>query len=147
MKRLLLIVLPLLLMVGCEDKKDDTSEPVNPLVGVYNMTSVSISLQSNPVQTLTFNHDGSNTYVVMILGDPDVYSFQGKIDGDVANEGGTWSDTGNKLTLIITNTTMGDPDTEIWDYTLTGNNLVQTLSEPETDTTWGITMTYNFTKE
>ena len=142
MKRLLLIVLPLLLMVGCEDKKDDTSEPVNPLVGVYNMTSVSISLQSNPVQTLTFNHDGSNNYVVMILGDPDVYSFQGKIDGDVTNEGGTWSDTGNKLTLIPS-----DGDTEIWDFTLSGNNLVMTLSEPETDTNWGTVITYNFTKE
>jgi hypothetical protein len=42
---------------------------------------------------------------------------------------------------------MGDPDTEIWDFTLSGNNLVMTLSEPETDTDWGITMTYNFTKE
>ena len=142
MKRLLLIVLPLLLMVGCEDKKDDTTEPVNPLIGVYNMTSVSISLQSNPVQTLTFNHDGSNTYVVMILGDPDVYSFQGKIDGDVTNEGGTWSDTGNKLSLIPS-----DGVTEIWDFTLTGNNLVMTITEPETDTTYGIVITYNFTKE
>jgi len=147
MKRLLLIVLPLLLMVGCEDEKATEEEQVDPLVGVYNMTSVSVSIQSNPVQTLTFNHDGSNNYVVMILGDPDVYSFQGKIDGDVANEGGTWSSTGNKLSLVITNTTMGDPDTEIWDFTLSGNNLVMTLSEPETDTDWGITMTYNFTKE
>jgi hypothetical protein len=142
MKRLLLIVLPLLLMVGCEDKKDDTTEPVNPLISVYNLTSVSISIQSNPVQTLTFNHDGSNTYLVFILGDDGVYSLQGKIDGDDGSEGGTWSDTGNKLTLIPS-----DGDTEIWDFTLSGNNLVMTMSEPETDTTWGISMTYNFTKD
>jgi hypothetical protein len=142
MKRLLLIVLPLLLMVGCEDKKNDTTEPVNPLIGVYNLTSVSVSIQSNPVQTLTFNHDGSNTYLVFILGDAAVYSLQGKIDGDDGSEGGTWSDTGNKLTLIPS-----DGDTEIWDFTLSGNNLVMTMSEPETDTTWGISMTYNFTKE
>ena len=36
MKRLLLIVLPLLLMVGCEDNK----KSVDPLVGIYNMTSI-----------------------------------------------------------------------------------------------------------
>jgi hypothetical protein len=142
MKRLLLIVLPLLLMVGCEDKKDDTTEPVNPLISVYNLTSVSISIQSNPVQTLTFNHNGTTTYMVFILGDDGVYSLQGKLDGDDGSEGGTWSDTGNKLTLIPS-----DGDTEIWDFTLSGNNLVMTMTEPETDTTWGITMTYNFTKE
>ena len=137
MKRLLLIVLPLLLMVGCEDKKDDTTEPVDPLIGVYNLTSVSVSVTGITAQdyTLTFNHDGSNTYVVMILGDPDVYSFQGKIDGDITNEGGTWSDTGNKLTLIPS-----DGDTGIWDFTLSGNNLVMTLPG-------SVSYVYNFTKE
>jgi len=142
MKRLLLIVLPLLLIVGCEDKKDDTTEPVNPLISVYNLTSVSVSIQSNPVQTLTFNHNGTTTYLVFILGDDGVYSLQGKLDGDDGSEGGTWSDTGNKLTLIPS-----DGDTEIWDFTLSGNNLVMTISEPETETTYGITMTYNFTKD
>jgi len=142
MKRLLLIVLPLLLIVGCEDKKDDTTEPVNPLISVYNLTSVSVSIQSNPVQTLTFNHNGTTTYMVFILGDDGVYSLQGKLDGDDGSEGGTWSDTGNKLTLIPS-----DGDTEIWDFTLSGNNLVMTISEPETETTYGITMTYNFTKD
>lgn len=142
MKRLLLIVLPLLLIVGCEDKKDDTTEPVNPLISVYNLTSVSVSIQSNPVQTLTFNHDGTTTYMVFILGDDGVYSLQGKIDGDDGSVGGIWSDTGNKLTLIPS-----DGDTEIWNFTLSGNNLVMTMSEPETETTYGITMTYNFTKD
>jgi len=142
MKRLLLIVLPLLLMVGCEDKKDDTTEPVNPLISVYNLTSVSVSIQSNPVQTLTFNHNGTTTYLVFILGDDGVYSLQGKLDGDDGSEGGTWSDTGNKLTLIPS-----DGDTQIWDFTLSGNNLVMTISEPETDTTWGTVITYNFTKD
>jgi hypothetical protein len=142
MKRLLLIVLPLLLMVGCEDKKDDTTEPVNPLISVYNMTSTSITIQSTPTQTYSFNHNGTTTYMVFILGDDGVYSLQGKIDGDDGSEGGTWSDTGNKLTLIPS-----DGDTEIWDFTLSGNNLVMTISEPETDTTWGTVITYNFTKD
>jgi len=106
------------------------------------MTSVSVSIQSNPVQTLTFNHDGSVNYLVFILGDDGVYSFQGKLDGDDMSEGGTWSSTGNKLTLIASG-----GGTEISDFTLSGNNLVLTMSVPETDTSYGINMTYNFTKE
>ena len=35
MKRLLLIVLPLLFMVGCEDNNDDTTNDIDPMVGVY----------------------------------------------------------------------------------------------------------------
>ena len=142
MKKLLysLLTLSILFTIGCEDEKE--TDPVNPLIGVYNMTSVSITVQSSPSQTLTFNHDGTDNYLVFILGDDGVYSLQGKIDGLDGSEGGTWSDTGNKLTLIPS-----DGDTEIWDFTLTGNNLVLTMTEPETDENWGLLMTYNFTKE
>ncbi len=135
-----LFILSILFTIGCEDEKE-TSD-TNPLVGVYNMTSLSIELQTTPTQTLTFNHDGTDNYLVFILGDDGVYSLQGKIDGVDGSEGGTWSDTGNKLTLIPS-----DGDTEIWDFTLTGNNLVMTRTEPETDENWGLLMTYNFTKE
>ena len=106
------------------------------------MTSTSVEIQTTPVSTFTHNHDGTNTYLVFILGDDGVYSLQGKIDGNDGSEGGTWSDTGNKLTLIPS-----DGDTEIWDFTLTGNNLVMTITEPETDDMWEYVMTYNFTKE
>ena len=135
-----LFILSILFTIGCEDEKE-TSD-TNPLVGVYNMTSISFELQTTPTQTLTFNHDGTDNYLVFILGDDGVYSLQGKIDGVDGSEGGTWSDTGNKLTLIPS-----DGDTEIWDFTLTGNNLVLTRTEPETDENWGLLMTYNFTKE
>jgi hypothetical protein len=135
-----LFILSILFTIGCEDEKE-TSD-TNPLVGVYNMTSLSIELQTTPTQTLTFNHDGTDNYLVLVLGDDGVYSLQGKIDGNDGSEGGTWSDTGNKLTLIPS-----DGDTEIWDFTLTGNNLVMTITEPETDDMWEYVMTYNFTKE
>ena len=135
-----LFILSILFTIGCEDEKE-TSD-TNPLVGVYNMTSLSFELQTTPTQTVTYNHDGTDNYLVFILGDDGVYSLQGKIDGVDGSEGGTWSDTGNKLTLIPS-----DGDTEIWDFTLTGNNLVMTRTEPETDENWGLLMTYNFTKE
>ena len=142
MKKILypLFIFSILFTIGCEDEKE--TDPVNPLIGVYNLTSTSIEVQTTPTQTLTFNHDGTNTYLVFILGDDGVYSLQGKIDGEDSSDGGTWSDTGNKLTLIPS-----DGDTEIWDFTLTGNNLVMTITEPETDDMWEYVMTYNFTKE
>ena len=73
MKRLLLIVLPLLFMVGCEDNNDDTTNDIDPMVGVYEMSSTSITIQSNPTQTLSFQSDGSTTYVTMVLGETGVY--------------------------------------------------------------------------
>jgi|TARA_Y100000310_G_C20261061_1_gene613654 hypothetical protein len=135
-----LFILSILFTIGCEDEKE-TSD-TNPLVGVYNMTSISIELQTTPTQTLTYNHDGTDNYLVLVLGDDGVYSLQGKIDGEDGSEGGTWSDTGNKLTLIPS-----DGETDIFDFTLTGNNLVMTLTFPETNDEYGYVMTYNFTKE
>ena len=143
-----LFILSILFTIGCEDEKE-TSD-TNPLVGVYNMTSISIELQTDEgqTQTLTYNHDGTDNYLVLVLGDDGVYSSQGKIDGvDISiikrySEGGTWSDTGNKLTLIPS-----DGGTDIFDFTLTGNNLVMTLTFPETNDEYGYVMTYNFTKE
>ena len=105
------------------------------------MTSTSVEIQTTPVSTFTHNHDGTNTYLVFILGDDGVYSLQGKIDGLDGSEGGTWSDTGNKLTLIPS-----DGDTEIWDFTLYTYILVMTMTEPETDTTNGMSITYYFKK-
>ena len=137
MKRLLLIVLPLLLMVGCEDNK----KSVDPLVGIYNMTSISMETITTPVETLTINHDGTNNYLVFILGDDGVTSFEGKIDGNYSSEGGTWSSTGNKLTLT------SDGVTDIWDFTLTGNNLVMTITYPGDEDMYERFVTYNFTKE
>jgi hypothetical protein len=143
-----LFILSILFTIGCEDEKE-TSD-TNPLVGVYNMTSISNELQTDEgqTQTLTYNHDGTDNYLVLVLGDDGVYSSQGKIDGyDISilkrySEGGTWSDTGNKLTLIPS-----DGGTDIFDFTLTGNNLVMTLTFPETNDEYGYVMTYNFTKE
>ena len=135
-----LFILSILFTIGCEDEKE-TSD-TNPLIGVYNMTSISIELQTTPTQTLTYNHDGTDNYLVLVLGDDGVYSLQGKIDGEDGSEGGTWSDTGNKLTLIPS-----DGETDIFDFTLTGNNLVMTLTFPETNDEYGYVMTYNFTKE
>jgi hypothetical protein len=100
MKKILypFLFLSIVFFIGCDDEKE--TDPVNPLIGIYNLTSTSVEIQTTPVSTFTHNHDGTNTYLVFILGDDGVYSLQGKIDGLDGSEGGTWSDAGNKLTLI-----------------------------------------------
>ena len=62
MKRLLLIILPLLLMVGCEDKKDDAGDS-NPIIGDWTILS-----QTNDCElffevgnTILFSSDGTFT--------------------------------------------------------------------------------------
>ena len=136
MKRLLLIVLPLLLIVGCEDEKAET-EQVYPLVGVWEMVSVTATVFSQPSQTLTYNADADYNET-MILGDDGVFSSNVKIDGESFNLGGTWSDTGNKLSIITPEETM------IIDYTLNENTLTLVQSEEETEDDWAkeITIVY-----
>ena len=138
MKRLLLIVLPLLLMVGCEDKKA-TEEEVNPLVGVWDMTSASILVQSNPSTTITITKDADN-FETMILGEDGIYSYSGKINGEAESGSGSWSSTANKLTIIE------DGETTIIDFSISGSTLTTTVSEAETDTNWGTVITIIYDK-
>ena len=43
---------------GCEDTKTSESDPINPLVGNWTLTSVFVTVYSNPTQTLNFVADG-----------------------------------------------------------------------------------------
>ena len=138
MKRLLLIVLPLLLMVGCEDDKA-AEEAVNPLVGVWDMTSASILVQSNPSTTITITKDADN-FETMILGEDGIYSYSGKINGEDDSGSGSWSSTANKLTIIE------DGETTIIDFSISGSTLTTTVSEAETDTNWGTVITIIYDK-
>ena len=141
MKRLLLIVLPLLFMVGCEDEKAETEqEQVDPLVGVWEMVSASLTVFSNPTQTLTYNADADNSET-MILGEDGVFSSNGKVEGESFNHGGTWSSTGNKLSIITPEETM------IIDYTLNENTLTLVQSEEETEDDWATEITVVYQRQ
>ena len=132
-KYLSLLLIPFLaFQIGCEDDDDGgggSSSSTNPLVGVYDMTSVVLEIQSSPVQTYTFNANGSTNDITLILGEDGSYSTTGSLDGDQQTFGGTWSSTGNKLTLFETSP---ETLTEIWDYTLSGKNLTMRITQPET---------------
>ena len=150
-----LLSLLFLIYCGCEDKKGDKIEPNHPLVGIYNAITITDTILSNPIQAGGVTPNG----VTMRLENPDVYSFQGKIDfwGNVTNAIGTWSyDDGSccggypKLILLNTNITTSNLNTEIWDLISSlddTNYLIMRLSQPETDTTWGLLKTYTFEKE
>ena len=121
-KYLIILLLPLLLFtISCEDENDSSTS--NPLAGIYEMTSVVLQIQSNPVQTLTYNANGSTNDITLILGADGSYSTTGQLDGNPNTFGGTWSSTGNKLTIFQTSPTTA---TEIYDYTLNGNNPTNT---------------------
>ena len=146
-KYLKLLLVPMLAFyVGCEDDDDSSSSSTtpNPLVGVYDMTSVVISTLSNPVETLTFNANGTTNSITLILSESGSYSTTGSLNGDANTFGGTWSSTGNKLTIFETSPTTV---TEIYDYTLSGSNLTMTITTPETDDYYGRSQTFNYTKQ
>jgi|TARA_Y100000031_G_scaffold152443_1_gene195613 hypothetical protein len=128
MKKLYLS-LPVLFLIywGCEDEKVDETDP---LVGVWDMVTASIEVQSTPVQTLSINADLNNSEI-MILAEDGIYSSTGKTNGENFSDSGTWSTTENKLTIMITN-----GETLILDFLISGTDL--TLSKEDTygDSVW-----------
>ena len=140
MKQLLqyFLLLTLVFTIGCEDDKAAV-EDVNPLVGVWEMTSASILFQSNPSHTITITADANNSET-LILGEDGTYSYSGKMDGESESGSGSWSSTSNKLTIIE------DGETNIWDFSISGSTLTITITEAETDTDWGSVITIIYTK-
>ena len=140
MKQLLTILLSFsLLTIGCEDDKA-AEEDVNPLVGVWEMTSASFLIQSNPSETITITADANNIHT-MILSEDGTYSSSGKQDGDSYSGSGNWSSTANKLTIME-----DGEDTIIVDFSISGSTLTTTVTEEETDTDWGTVFTIIFNK-
>ena len=140
MKKLLpLFSLLLIFSFGCEDDKA-TEEEVNPLVGVWEMTSASFLIQSNPSETITITADANNIHT-MILSEDGTYSSSGKQDGDSYSGSGNWSSTANKLTIME-----DGEDTIIFDFSISGSTLTTSLTEEETDTDWGTVITIIFDK-
>ena len=130
-----LLVFSFLFTIGCED--DDATES-NPLVGVWNMTSLSITA---PVDTTMDANE--NFSIVFIFNEDGTFSNQGVEGGESHSETGTWSTSGNKLTIITDDVAEGE-ETDIWDYTVSGSSFSFTFTDTEDGETW--TYTYNFTK-
>ena len=136
MKKLLypLFALLILFTVGCGDD-DATTDDTNPLVGVWEMTSASFLIQSNPSETITITADNDNSET-MILGEDGTYSVSGNEDGYSYSCSGSWSSTANKLTIME-----DGEDTIILDFSISGSTLTTSLTRAETDTDWGVVVT------
>tara|TARA_B100000949_G_scaffold112718_1_gene99888 strand:+ start:164 stop:577 length:414 start_codon:yes stop_codon:yes gene_type:complete len=131
----MLLVFSFLFTIGCDD--DEATDETNPLVGVYNMVSYSVSgdgFDSTQVAD-------ANNSLVFVLSEGGTYSLQGTIDGDSNSESGTWSTTGSTLTLITENDDDGTV-TDIFSYTLSGNDMTMVGSAGG-----DFTITYNWEKE
>ena len=132
----MLLVFSFLFTIGCGD--DEATDETNPLVGVWNMTSVVI--ESEGTTTLDASDEFS---IVLIFNEDGTFSNQGVVEGESHSESGTWSTSGNKLTVITEDVQEGT-ETEIWDYTVSESSFSFTFTEREGD--YDFTYTYNFTK-
>ena len=132
----MLLVFSFLFTIGCGD--DEATDETNPLVGVWNMTSVVI--ESEGTTTLDASDEFS---IVLIFNEDGTFSNQGVFEGESHSESGTWSTSENKLTVITEDVQEGT-ETEIWDYTVSGSSFSFTFTDTEDGHTW--TITYNFTK-
>ena len=132
----MLLVFSFLFTIGCGD--DEATDETNPLVGVWNMTSVVI--ESEGTTTLDASDEFS---IVLIFNEDGTFSNQGVFEGESHSESGTWSTSGNKLTVITEDVEEGT-ETEIWDYTVSGSSFSFTFTDNEDY--YDFTYTYNFTK-
>ena len=132
----MLLVFSFLFTIGCGD--DEATDETNPLVGVWNMTSVVI--ESEGTTTLDASDEFS---IVLIFNEDGTFSNQGVFEGESHSESGTWSTSGNKLTVITEDVQEGT-ETEIWDYTVSGSSFSFTFTDNEDY--YDFTYTYNFTK-
>ena len=144
MKKILLM-LPLLFWLGCED---DATDDTNPLVGVWEMTTVSMLIETEPFpQTITYNSDANNNET-MILAEDGTYSSSGDSDGESFSGSGSWSSTSNKLTIIEDGETLGIEIELIFDFSISGSTL--TLIGSDTyivfDTEYNMVITITYTK-
>ena len=130
----MLLVFSFVFRIGCDD--DEATDETNPLVGVYNMVSYSVSRDG---LNITQEADANNS-LVLVLSEGGTYSLQGTIDGESNSESGTWSTTGSTITLIHEDDEDGTV-TDIFSYTLSGNNMTMSLTDE------GLTITYNWEKE
>ena len=133
----MLLVFSFLFTIGCDDD-DEATDETNPLVGVWNMTSVVI--ESEGTTTLDASDEFS---IVLIFNEDGTFSNQGVFEGESHSESGTWSTSENKLTVITEDVQEGT-ETEIWDYTVSESSFSFTFTEREGD--YDFTYTYNFTK-
>ena len=131
----MLLVFSFLFTIGCGD--DEATDETNPLVGVWNMTSVVI--ESEGTTTLDASDEFS---IVLIFNEDGTFSNQGVFEGESHSESGTWSTSGNKLTVITEDVQEGT-ETEIWDYTVSGSSFSFTFTDKYNS---DFTYTYNFTK-
>ena len=101
--------------------------------------------------SLSFTNDGVTTTIdasndfsiVFIFNEDGTFSNQGVVEGESHSGSGTWSTSGNKLTVITEDVQEGT-ETEIWDYTVSESSFSFTFTETEGD--YDFTYTYNFTK-
>ena len=118
MKKVLLLAI--VLIVGCasEDDGSPTGSSVHPLVGVWEITEMTLNYTSGELNgtsiTVPFGENtqmGTGTWIFRADGVASMTSGDG-------TDSGTWSATGNKLTLISTE------ETAINDYSISGNILM-----------------------
>ena len=112
MKKVLLLAI--VLIIGCDNS---TESSVHPLVGIWEGTEITINFTSGEQNgTSVTSPMGENTQmgtITWIFGADGVASMT---SGD-GTDSGTWSATGNKLTLLSIE------ETTIIDYSISGNIL------------------------
>ena len=107
-----LSVFLLVLFLGNCDKSS-TKSTVDPLVGTWESTEMSIVMGSTAM-TIVSDDDNNQT---MIFNEDGTFSYTSVSDGDINSGNGTWSTNGDKLTTIETDVTT------VLDYSITGDVL------------------------
>ncbi len=127
-----------LFLSNCD--KSSTESTVDPLVGVWEWTSTTMT---DGTSTYTETSSTGDTETV-IMNQDGTCSFTVTSGGETTTGSGTWSTNSNKLTWIVTFPGESSSTTVILDYSVSGNvftgSMVSTIEGTE------VTTTYTYTK-
>ena len=129
-----LILLSILFIAGCDN--NSTQSSVNPLVGIWNGSEMTIIMLGTTVTTELNDPTSDIGTITYIFGADGVFTTTSVTSFGTVSDNGTWSSTGGKLTL------MGNEETSVLDFTISGNTLTMNSEDNEDGIPMTITMTF-----
>lgn len=122
---IIFLAITALFFIDC--KKDESTEPEDSgLVGTWNLTKLTVVSEGEPMVLTGDILSQMGAYWILKFKSDNTFESNYKLEAGPEYETGTWSASGNELSI-----TFDSGGSETFDYTLSGNVLTVSWSDSE----------------